>query len=384
MTHRWGILAALVTARLALGFQFQLVAAVAPVLQDDLGISFADIGFLIGLYMLPGIVLALPAGWLGQRFGDKRLVLLGFALMGLAGILMSLVADYRLLMLGRVIGGVGAVLLNLLMTKMLTDWFAGGPDMVVAMGVFVNSWPVGVALGMVVLGAVGEYQDWQTAALVSGLYALVGFAIMAIIYRPPPAVPMGGTGGGMSRAEIVGAASAGSVWSLYNGAFTVLISFAPAYLIARGYSTIEAGSVASLFLWTSCVSVPLGGVLARQGLTVSQAIIGSLVVWAALLVLLPLLPWSFAVLLAMGFVGGLPAGAIMSLPSRVLRPQSRAMGMGIFYSLFYVSQALSPPLGGLARDFTGAAVAPIMVSLVLVIAALAAYALFGVITREGK
>ena len=58
-------------------------------LRQDFGISFADVGFLIGLYMLPGIVLALPGGMLGQRFGDKRMVCLGLVLMTLGGVILG-------------------------------------------------------------------------------------------------------------------------------------------------------------------------------------------------------------------------------------------------------------------------------------------------------
>ena len=47
------------------------------------------LGLLIGLYMLPGIVIALPGGMLGQRFGAKRVVLVGLALMTIGGALMG-------------------------------------------------------------------------------------------------------------------------------------------------------------------------------------------------------------------------------------------------------------------------------------------------------
>ena len=49
--------------------------------MDALAIDFASLGALIGLYMLPGVVIALPGGMLGQRFGAKRVVLVGLALM---------------------------------------------------------------------------------------------------------------------------------------------------------------------------------------------------------------------------------------------------------------------------------------------------------------
>ena len=54
-----------------MAFQFQSVAAVAPLLSNAFGVSLADVGILIGLYFAPGVALALPGGAIGQRFGDK-------------------------------------------------------------------------------------------------------------------------------------------------------------------------------------------------------------------------------------------------------------------------------------------------------------------------
>src|SRR3977135_30105 len=79
--NRWGILAVLFTVRLTMGFQFQSVAAVAPLLERELGVSLADIGVLIGLYFTPGVALALPGGAIGQKFGDKSTVLGALVLM---------------------------------------------------------------------------------------------------------------------------------------------------------------------------------------------------------------------------------------------------------------------------------------------------------------
>lgn len=54
----------------------------------------------------------------------------------------------------------------------------------------------------------------------------------------------------------------------------------------------------------------------------------------------------------LGLVGGLSAGPIMSLPSSVLQPGTRAVGMGIFFTIFYLTIVLAPLVGGqLANQF---------------------------------
>ena len=72
MGNRWAVLAFVTVARTAMGFQFQSVAAVGPFLVADLGLSYAELGTLIGLYLMPGAFLALPGGLLGARFGDRK------------------------------------------------------------------------------------------------------------------------------------------------------------------------------------------------------------------------------------------------------------------------------------------------------------------------
>jgi len=82
--NRWGILAVLFAVRATMAFQFQSVAAVAPLLSSEYGVGLADVGVLIGLYFAPGVALALPGGAIGQRFGDKTTVVAALLLM-LAG-----------------------------------------------------------------------------------------------------------------------------------------------------------------------------------------------------------------------------------------------------------------------------------------------------------
>jgi fucose permease len=70
-----------------MGFQFQAVASVARFLTGSLDIGYTEIGTLIGLYMLPGVVMALPGGMLGLRIGDKQTCAAGLVLMMIGGAL---------------------------------------------------------------------------------------------------------------------------------------------------------------------------------------------------------------------------------------------------------------------------------------------------------
>ena len=133
MRNRWVILAILFAVRLTMAFQFQSVAAVAPLLGKQFGVGIAEIGFLIGLYFTPGIALSLPGGAIGRKFGDKPTVLSALVLMLVGSLMMAFGDSWGWQIAGRLVGGAGGVLLKVQLTKMVTDWFAG-KEIATAMG----------------------------------------------------------------------------------------------------------------------------------------------------------------------------------------------------------------------------------------------------------
>ena len=124
LTNRWHVLALLFFARASMAVQFQSVPPISTLLVKELGFNFTQIGLLIGLFMFPGIFIALPGGLLGQRFGDKVVVLAGLGLQAVGALIFANAAAFPMAFAGRLICGVGAVVLNVQLTKIVNDWFA--------------------------------------------------------------------------------------------------------------------------------------------------------------------------------------------------------------------------------------------------------------------
>jgi predicted MFS family arabinose efflux permease len=57
----------------------------------------------------------------------------------------------------------------------------------------------------------------------------------------------------------------------------------------------------------------------------------------------------------------------MSLPARVLQPDTRALGMGVFFSISYVGLVLGPSLGGTYATWAGSAAATFELSAVVLL-----------------
>lgn len=357
MPNRWTILAALFAARLSMGFQFQVVAATGPLLQHDLGIDFGELGLLIGLHMLPGILIAPPGGWIGARFGDKRMVLLGLALVAAGGAAGAYAETYAAAVAARVLSGTGAILLNVLMSKMVTDWFSGR-DLVLAMAIFITSWPVGLSLGLLILGPLAASHGWGTAFLATAAMAVIGLVAVAAIYRPAEGAVAQALNPRLDRDEWHGILLAGSVWGLFNVAFIVPLSFAPTLLVERGRDLASATSLTSIVSWVSVAAVPLGGLIAHRGVSHTAMILVGVAGLALPMLALSFAPMPALWLVLIGLVGVSPAGAIMALPAQCLRPENRAFGMGIYFALFYLAMALLPGLAGMLRDASDASWAP--------------------------
>jgi MFS family permease len=381
LRNRWGVLAILFFVRLTMAFQFQSVAAVAPLLEKTFGVGLADIGLLIGLYFTPGVVLALPGGAIGARFGDRATALVALTLMMSGSITMALADAWSFQIAGRVISGVGGVLLSVQLTKMTTDWFAG-KEIATAMGIVINSWPAGIALSLLTLPAIGTAGGADAVFIAVCLVIAVGTALM-LLYRPPP---VSGTGAAapmrLDRQTVAAVMIAGAIWGLFNVGFAMILSFGPSLLVERGWTVPAAGSVISLALWTSAVSVPLGGFLAdRTGRPLTLLVGGSLAL-ALLLALLTRSSAVIAIVIALGLVSGQPAGPIMSLPARVLAPQTRAIGMGIFLTVFYAAMMLGPAVAGRLAGRTGSAAAALDLGALVLLACPFLLWLFERVTRR--
>ena len=71
--RRWIILAVLFAARAATGFQFQSVGSATNLLMQDLGLSFSQIGMLLGAYLLPASSSHCRPDCSASAFGKRRL-----------------------------------------------------------------------------------------------------------------------------------------------------------------------------------------------------------------------------------------------------------------------------------------------------------------------
>jgi predicted MFS family arabinose efflux permease len=282
-------------------------------------------------------------------------VLVALLLMLIGGLAMALSPSWSVQIAGRLVSGAGGVMLNVQMTKMVADWFAG-KEIATAMAIFVNSWPAGIALSLLTLPLIGT--AYGVGAVYLAVVALIGIALvlLAAAYQPPPnVVTAEAASARLDRNTAMAVVAAGLIWGLYNVGFAMIFSFGPSMLVERGWSISAAGSTISIVLWLAVAAVPLGGFLADRSGRPAFILVAGCILFAMLMVALPRSGAVVLIVTALGLISGQPAGPILSLPARVLVPETRAIGMGIFYTLYYATMMLGPVVAGACAKWTGSA-----------------------------
>jgi MFS family permease len=348
----WIILAALALARIGFGYQFQTVATLGPELMPLFHLTYAAFGALIGAYMLLGAFAALPLGLLGRRFGDRLVLGGGLACMVLGSGISGWGGGPEGIAAGRIVAGVGAVGMIVLQNKVIADWFAGRRFML-AISVSVCAYPIGVGAAQLILPPLTAAFGWPAAFVSDGV--LIGAALLLFLasYRPAPhAVPVPRRFSLPSAQECLLLAIGGLIWTAYTAGYASYTSYIPSLLSVRGDSLALTGLVMTIATWGNVPATLFGGGLAARfgafrifllgttalvvGMT-GTALFGMPVMWAV----------------AVGILGSIHPGVIMAVGTLSARPENRAVGMGLFYSLYYAGGTLSPALCGRAADLYG-------------------------------
>jgi EmrB/QacA subfamily drug resistance transporter len=138
-----------------------LVVNVAlPSIHRDLGASIQALEWTVNAYVLSYAVLLLTGAALGDRFGRKRMFIVGIGLFTASSAAAALAPTIGLLIAARATQGVGAAIVTPLTLTLLADAFP--PERRgMALGVWSGISGIAVALGPLVGGAVVQAASWH-------------------------------------------------------------------------------------------------------------------------------------------------------------------------------------------------------------------------------
>ena len=137
-----------------------VVTTALPVIKADLGASLADLQWMVNAYTLTFAVLLITGAALGDRFGRKRVFLIGMAIFIGGSALAALSPSTEILILARAIQGVGGAIVTPLTLTILSA--AMPPERrAVALGAWGGIAGLAIAIGPLVGGAIAEGLDWH-------------------------------------------------------------------------------------------------------------------------------------------------------------------------------------------------------------------------------
>ena len=350
-------------------FSLQIVPPVLPLVIKDFNLTHAEAGLIMSLFATPMIFLSIPAGFLADRHGARKVGLVAFTLTIIGTLLVVLSTSYPLLLVGRALTGVGAFTLIMIAPQLISQWFTGR-ELGMAIGIFNTGMPMGSIISLFAMGSIGQTFGWRVPPLISGAIALLSMIIFAVLTKQasPTVNATRAEASGRIRIADVGLPIwlVGLAWLLFNAGTIPFMSFAPDYFRSVGYSVELAGLLAGSIMWGSLLVAPAVGVLLDRGLNNVLPIACGGVFIAVALVLVPSMPSQAIpplILLAIG--NGLVPAAIFAFPPRLLDARMMGLGYGILSSLLNVGIFTGPLVAGLARDQSGSYTASFWVMAVL-------------------
>lgn len=326
-----------------------------PVLQDSLGLTLVQAGFLLSLVQLAGMVLGLPVGLMADRLGARQMMLVGLVVLCAGSALGALAPDVPLLLVSRVLEGVGFLLAVLPAPALLRQQVNDPAVLSRALGWWGAYMPLGTALallaGVPLLAWMGWRWAWAILALLS-LMAAFGLA---------RGVPHDGSSRDRSIAgqalmpRMRRTLSSGGPWLValaffvYSGQWIAVIGFLPTIYGESGFSPGAAGVMSAL-----AAGINMGGNIAagrflslgvRPGVLLatgySAMALGAWVAFAA--VGHPVA--QYVAVLLFSCLGGLIPGTLFGMAVR-LAPDSGTVSttVGWMQQFSSLGQFLGPPL----------------------------------------
>ncbi len=122
---RWTVLVFISLAMFGNYYIYDSISPLADLLVKQLHFSDSDIGLLQGIYSFPNIIMVLVGGFIIDRIGTRKSVLIFTALIMLGAVVTALKGDLFLMASGRLIFGLGAESMIVAITTIIARWFKG-------------------------------------------------------------------------------------------------------------------------------------------------------------------------------------------------------------------------------------------------------------------
>lgn len=327
-----------------------------PVLQRELGITLVQAGFLLSLVQLAGMGLGIAAGLVADGFGLRRSMLVGLAVLSVAGFAGGLADGVTALLLLRAVEGLGFLMVTVAAPSLIRRCVAPS-ELTHMLGYWGSFMPFGTALALLAGPAVMDVIGWQGWWWLIALVSVVMLAWVAGAV-PPDALhqPAGAAVAGW-QTRLAQTLRSGGPWlaaltfAVYSAQWLAVIGFLPALYQATGWTGMLGAVLTAVVAGVNMVGNITAGRWLARGVAPQVVLwcgfaamaVGSWLAFGALTEDLPALRYLGAV--GFSLFGGLIPGALFGLAPR-LAPGAQSVSTTVGWMMQWsaIGQFSGPPL----------------------------------------
>lgn len=174
--YRWLVLFFVSLAMFGNYYVYDCIAPIADLLTRQLGFSDSNIGLLQAIYSIPNVVMVLIGGYIVDRIGTRKALLIFGVLCFVGSVVTSISGVLPIMATGRLVFGLGAESLIVCVTTAVAKWFRG-KELSFAFGINLMIARAGTLLAQQSPSWAGfAYSYWRNPLLIS-----VGFAALCVI-----------------------------------------------------------------------------------------------------------------------------------------------------------------------------------------------------------
>jgi MFS family permease len=155
--------------------------------------SFANV-IIAACIVVPQVIVALMSPWVGrgaERFGRRRILLLGWAALPLRGLLLAVLPGGWPLVIGQAVSGVSAAVFGVMLPLLAADLTRGTAHFNLCMGVLGLAMFLGAGISTTLSGGIADLAGMSTAFYTLAFTGLVGTMLVWLAMPETRGVPTG-------------------------------------------------------------------------------------------------------------------------------------------------------------------------------------------------
>ncbi|HSB38957.1 MAG TPA: MFS transporter [Gaiellaceae bacterium] len=176
-SSKWVVLVLVCLAQFMVVLDATIVNVALPSIQTDLGLSEANLQWIVNAYTLVFGGFLLLGGRAGDLIGRKRLFLAGLVVFTVASLLNGLAVNEGMLIGSRALQGLGAAFISPAALSIISTTFAEGAERARALGVWAAIAIGGAAIGLILGGVLTQVFSWPWIFFVNVPVGAVAFAL---------------------------------------------------------------------------------------------------------------------------------------------------------------------------------------------------------------